>query len=323
MILGTFSNLLNAQNCTAEELAKKLGSYKDRNGGGSTLGVAAADLAREKMILTNVHKMVAAKYVPVGVEAQYSSHFGYGMPLPGVVKIADSFGYSIYLKKYYCDKQSADKSKYYPAGETGTILSIDVNVINRYKLSASDIADNSFRGYLLLKEKPQKINGFYYLGNEFTGDTRAARKYYTWLVTYDDTLPFIYFTRKEYLLLSKARLAKTISQYGSDSGYFTEFVNRINDALKRPESELNQEAIVNGSDEEKFTGFVEESDPYARHPVKHNTAYYRKGLPKSAPQFISVVFSVMEDNESAVYVANMNENKKVVDFNVLRNMLGK
>ncbi len=181
---------IDAQQCTQSALAQKPGSYSQSGLTPNTRGIAAADLVREKAMLTSIHKMVSEKYSPVGVVAKYDYHYDAGTILPGTVKIADTYGYGMYLLKYNCDKTSADKSKFYVNTETPTILRIDANVIGQYRISTANIADNSFRGYLLLNRKPQKINGFYYLGNEFRGDPRANQKNYTWLVTYDDTLPF-------------------------------------------------------------------------------------------------------------------------------------
>lgn len=325
LLVFAFSSIasLAAQECTQAALALKPGSIVASKVAGSTRGITAADLVREKGVLATVHKMATAGYTPMGVVAKHDFHFDAGNPQPGMIKIADTFGYGLYLLRYNCDATTTDKSRFFVNVATPTILRIDANVVNQFRLSAADIADNSFRGYLLMRYKPQKINGFYFLGDEFSGNPDSKQKSYTWLITYDDSLPFTYLTRKEYLLLSKARLAKTMQENGNESGYYTEFVNRINEALSRPESELNQQALVNWSDEERFTGFVEEGSPWARYAVKHNPGYYRKGLAKSASQFFTVVFNVWEGDEVPVYVDNMNALKSAINFDVLRNLLGK
>ncbi|MFZ1702016.1 MAG: hypothetical protein WBO10_11570 [Pyrinomonadaceae bacterium] len=314
----------NAQDCTEAALAKKPGIVKASGAWGSSKkNVSPADLARETTVVGNIHKMIAASYAPVGVVGSYGNNFDGGNDAPGKNKVADIFGYTMYLLKYLCDKNSPDKSKFYVNVASPTSLKINANLINEYGLYATDISDNTFRGYLLMKHRPQKINGFYFLGDEFSGDSRTKQKYYTWLITYDDALPFSYVSRKEYLQLSKIRLQKTIQENGNGSGYYTEFVKRIDDTLKRPDSELSQPAIVKRNDEEQFTGFVEENSPGSYFLVRHNPAYYRKGLPKSAAQFFTVVFSVLEGEPNTVYVDNINAIKKVVNFNFLRNMLGK
>ncbi len=318
-----FAFEINAQDCTPSALASKPGTLKASRLAGSTSGIAAADLAREKASLLSIHKMIAGLYAPTGVVGDYSTHFDSGYQKPGSVKIADGFGYSMYLLRYNCDKNSADKTKFYVGTDSPTVLRIDANGIANLNLFATDITNNTFRGYLLLKYKPKKINGFYFLGDEFSGDSKTKQKEYTWLITYDDTLPFTYLTRREYLLLSQARLQKSIQETLDYAGFYKEFVDRVNQYLRKPDAELNQPAIINAGDEEKFTGFMEEGSLGSYFAVKHHPGYYRKNLAKSSPQFFTVVFRVWEGDDVPVYVDNMNAIKKAVDFSVLRNMLGK
>lgn len=304
------------QDCTPSALAQKPGILRTSKLSGSTRGVSAADLARERALLSNVHKMIAARYNPLGVVGEYSFRFSSG-------QMADTFGYSLYLLKYNCDKNSADKSKFYIGTDTPTVVRIDANIINALDISAADITDNTFRGYLLMRNLPRKIDGVYYLGDNPDGDSRPKQKAYTYLVTYGDALPFSVLTRKEYLLLTRARLEKSIKENGNSSGFYNQYVSRVEEHLRKSEAELSQPAIVNRTDEERFTGFLEEDARGAYFAVKHNPAYYKKGLPKSAPQFFTVVYSVYEGDEVPVYVDNINAVKKAVDFNVLRSMLGK
>ena len=289
----------------------------------STSGVKAADLVREKATLMSVHKMVAAAYNPVGVVGNYSFHFSGKTGVQNQSNIADTFGYSMYLLKYNCDKGKPDRSAFYVGTDTPTVLRIDANTLNQFFIYASDISDNTFRGYFLMKHRPKSVGGFYFLGDEFSGIFRTKQKEYTWLITYDNNLPFSYLSQKEYLLLTKDRLQKSIVENGNSSGFYNEYVNRVNEYLKRPDTELSQSAIINRADEERFTGFLQEGDRGSYFAIKHNPAYYKKGLPKAAPQFFTVVYSVWEGGDVPVYVDNMNAIKKAVNFSALRNLLGK
>jgi hypothetical protein len=302
------------QNCTPEALAQKPGLLRASKLSGSTRGVSPTDLARERALLTNVHKMIAASYNPVGVVGEYSFRFSSGQTV-------DTFGYSLYLLRYNCDKNSADKSKFYIGTDTPTVVRIDANVINSLNLSAADITDNTFRGYLLMRNLPKKVDGAYYLGDNPDGDSRPNQKAYTYLITHSDALPFSVLTRKEYLLLTKARLEKSIKENGNSSGFYNEYVNRVEEHLRKSESELSQPAVVNRTDEERFTGFLREGERGAYFAIKHNPAYYRKGLPKSTAHFFTVVYSVYEGDKIPVYVDNINAVRKAVDFNVLKQML--
>lgn len=324
LIVGSLALTAHAQDCTPEDMAKRPGMFEaGKAWGASTQNVAHADLIRERATLLNIHKMIASGVKPTGAVGRFSYSFDGGIDMAGKNKVADVFGYSIYMLNYICDRGSTDKSEFRISMETSNILNIEANAINEFGLRATDISDNTFRGYLLMKNKPQIINGFYFLGDQFSGDDQSRRKAYTWLITYDDTLPFSYVSRKEYLLLSKDRLQKTIQENGNGSGYYNEFVNRINEYLNQPDSELSQPAIVYRNDEERFTGFKQEGSSGSYFLIKHNPAYYRKGLPKSTAQFFTVVFKVLEGNEFPVYEENMKAIKKTVDFRARRNMLGK
>ena len=122
--------------------------------------------------------------------------------------------------------------------------------------------------------------------------------------------------------MTKSRLQKSIAEIGNSSGFYNEFVNRVNEYLKRPDQELSVPAIINRGDEERFTGFLNEGDRGAFFAIKHNPAYYKKGSPKSAPQFFAVVYDVWEGDAVPVYVDNMNAIKKAVSFPALRDLLG-
>ena len=306
--------VLAQEPCTEAALARKPGVLRAARLSGSTTGLTAADIARARASLTKVHQTIAAGYKPVGVVGDYSYHFGGGTT-------AATFGYSLYLLKYNCDPTGADRSKFYVGTDTPTVVRIDANVINPLNLSATDTSDNTFRGYFFIPKLPQKVDGFYYLGDNPAGNAPRNQKEYTWLITYGDELPFTTLTRKEYLLLTKARLEKTMRDNGNSSGFYNQYLNRINDHLKKSETELGRPAIINRGDEEMFTGFLEEGARGAYYAIRHNPAYYRKGLPKSAAQFYTVVYSVYEGDP--VYPYNIDAVKKVLDLNLMRSMLGK
>jgi len=300
--------------CTSETLAQKPGSLRASRLSGSTGGMSAADVARARATLTKIHQTLAAGYRPVGVVGDYGFKFSGG-------PTGSTFGYSLYLLKYSCEEATPDRSDHYIGTDTPTVVRIDANVINAFSLSSADTSDNTFRGFLYMRNVPKKVDGVYYLGENPSGSFKEKQKEYTWLVTYGDEYPFTVLTRREYLLLTKERLQKSIRENGNSSGYYNEFVNRVDEYLRKSESELIFPAIVSRTDDERFTGFLQEGDRSAFYAIKHNPAYYRKGLPKSAAQFFTVTYSVYEGDP--VYPANIDAVKKALDLNALRAMLGK
>jgi len=302
------------QSCTPADLAQKPGLLRASRLSGSTGGLPAADVARARATLTKIHQSIATGYKPVGLVGEYSYHFNGGTT-------AGVFGYSLYLLKYNCDSSSSDPAKFYIGTDTPTVVRIDANVINSLYLSAADTSDNSFRGYLFLRTMPKKVDGVYYLGDNPLGNAPEGQKEYTYLVTYDDQLPFTTLTRRDYLLVIKERLEKAIRENGNSSGFYNQYVERVNENLRGDATELSRPAIVNRMDEERFTGFLREGDRGAYYAVRHNSAYYRKGLPKSAAQFFTVVYSVYE--REPVYTANIDAVRKSLDLAGMRSLLGK
>jgi len=230
----------------------------------------------------------------------------------------------MYVLRYLCDPNSADKSKYYVDYATPTTVNIVSNAIYHLQvLYAADIEKEDFRGYLKLKSRPLKKDGYYFMGEEVVGDSHLPNKIkeYRWLITYGDTLPFSYLNRKEYLLIQKKRLQKTITETPSEKKYLDVYVNNINEYLKRSDEELNQPAICMWNDEERFEKFVDEGTTGSFIAVRPNLGYYHKNLPKSSPQFFSVVYKIAHGDP--VFEENISNIQKAVDFAVLKNMLGK
>lgn len=309
------------QDCTKELLAQKPGTWK-AGPQGSIANVSAADLTKEKAVIASIHKMVFTKYKPTGCQISYSTVFG-KYPNPGQSWIADPYHYAMYILRYICDGNSKDKSKYYVDYSTPTTVNITANVF--YPMNTLYAADpvDELRGYLKMKIKPVKKDGYYFMGEEIVGDygTASEIKEYRWLITYNDTLPFSYLSRKEYLLIQKKRLEKAIKESPGEKTYFEKFIKNINDYLTKTETELSQPAICMWNDEERFEKFVEEGTKGSFIAIKPNLDYYHKKLPKSTPQFFSVVYKISKGD--SVFEENIEAIKKAVDFATLKNMLGK
>lgn len=316
-----FSISIQAQDCTRELLQQKPGSWKAGQQG-SIANVNAADLAKEKMILATVHKMVSTHYNPTGCEISYSTVYGKN-PNAGQTWMADPYHYAMYILRYICDGNSKDRSKYYVDHSTPTTVNISANVI--YPLNTLYAADpvDDFRGYLKLKERPVKKDGYYFMGEEIVGDygTASEIKEYRWLITYNDTLPFSYLSRKEYLLVQKKRLEKAIKESPGEKAYLDKYFKNINDYLANPEPELSKPAICMWNEEERFEKFVEEGTKGSFIAIKPNLDYYHKKLPKSSPQFFTVVYKISKGDP--VFEENISNIKKAIDFANLKNMLGK
>lgn len=317
----SFSFLSGAQDCSKEALRNKPGTWK-AGAQGSIANVHPSDLAKEKAVIAAIHNMVSRNYKPGGCQVSYSTVFG-KYPGEGQTFIADPYHYSMYILRYLCDASSKDKTKYYVDHSTPTTVNIAANVYYPLNnLYAAFPVDDS-RGYLKLKERPVKKDGYYFMGEEVVGDygTSSEIREVRWLITYSDTLPFSYLSRKEYLQIQKKRLQKAIKDGPGEQAYYKKFLKNIEDYLSRPENELNMPAICMWNEEERFEKFVDEGTKGSFIAIKTNNDYYRQKLPKSAPQFFSVVFKVSIGDP--VFIENIEAIKKAVDFAALRSMLGK
>ena len=310
------------QDCSKALLRQKPGTWKE-GPQGSIHEVAAADLPKEKAVIAGIHKMITENYAPTGCRIDYSQVYG-KYTVPGQTWVADPYHYTMYILRYLCDGNSADKSKYYVDYSTPTTVNITANVVYSLNdLYAATIAPDEVRSYLKLNQKPEKKDGVWYMGDEVVGDygTPSEIKEYRWLITYNDTLPFYYVSRKEYLLIQKKRLEKSMQEVPSEKEYTGKYLNNVNEYLKKPETELTLPAICMWNEEEKFEKFVAEGTRGSFFAVRPNLDYYRKKLPRSSPQFFTVVYKIA--NGDAVFADNYDAIKKAVDFTTLKNMLGK
>lgn len=315
---SAFSQNLIKEECTKELLRQKAGIWK-AGMNGAIVNVNAADLVKEKAVTAGIHKMISSGYSPKGCQVLYSSSFGKSMA-SGQTWIADPYYYSMYLLRYLCDQQSADKSKFYIDYSTPTTVNITANVIfSLNNLYAADLGDD-FRGYLKLTRRPEKKDGFYFMGEEKI-DYNSPIYEYRWLITYNDTLPFYYVSQKEYLLIQRKRLEKDIQNSPGEKKYFDKYISTIDEYLKKSDDQLKQPAICMWNEEEKFEKFVEEGSRGSFIAVKPNPDYYRKKLAKSTPQFFTVVYKLSKGDP--VFEENISSIQKAVDFAALRNMLGK
>jgi hypothetical protein len=305
--------------CTAEKLRQIPGTWKAGQQG-SIANVTATDLVREKAVIANIHNMISSNYSPMGCQIAYSTVFGKN-PGNGETFIADPYHYAMYILRYLCDPSSTDKSKYYVDISTPTTVNIIANAMYfMNNIYAANIPVDDSRGYLKLENRPERKDGVYFMGKKKESYNEEIYEY-RWLITYSDTLPFSYVSRKEYLLIQKNRLEKSIKDSPGEKEYSQKYLDNISGYLAKPESDLTQPAICMWNDEERFNGFVEEGTRGSFIAVKPNLAYYNKSLPKSSPQFFTVVYKLNQGDP--VFEANIEAIKEAVDFAKLKSMLGK
>lgn len=301
--------LLAGQKCTDEAMAAKTGKWKPGIQG-SIRNIAKADLAKEKAFMTGIQKKVSTQHVPAGLEIVYSTSWnkdrssGY---------IADPFNLSMYLLRYLCDNSPKG---FYVEYSSATNVVVGINQLFAMdNLYAAPLPADHFRGYLRLFKKPELKDGAIYMGTETSDNGNIKEE--NWLVTRGDSLPFRYLSRKEFLLLIKTRLENKIQSGES----LHKYLDKVKEQLQQPEKDLSQRAVCNWNDEERFTGFLKEGERSAFYPVVPDLIYYKKGLSKSAAQFISVKYKYSVGNK--VFDKNIEGLRKALSFEYLRSLLAK
>lgn len=96
---------------------------------------------------------------------------------------------------------------------------------------------------------------------------------------------------------------------------------KVNDYLKKQESELQKTAIIISNGE--FNGFLNEGDRGAVILIKENQEYYHKQLPKAVPQVIFVSLTRYTRGKSALYAPIYNTLVERLDLEKLQAMLDK
>ena len=116
-------------------------------------------------------------------------------------------------------------------------------------------------------------------------------------------------------------MEKDIQESPGEKKFLDKYISTIDEYLKKPDEQLKQPAICMWNEEERFEKFVSEGTRGSFIAVKPNLNYYHKNLPKSSPQFFTVVYKIAHGDP--VFEENIEAIKKAVGFAKLRSMLGK
>lgn len=299
-----------AQTCLQEELTKKPGIWKTGLQG-STSGVSAADLAREKEVVAKAFNIIKENYQPKGCVVSWAGVYGFN-PATGKEWAANPFGFGAYFLRYLCDTQKP--GQHYVDVATPTSLYINFNEFEWVK--AANLADDHHDGFLSFRQLPADKNGYYYFKKDVDYNTKIKK--YIWLFTYDNKLPYRHFTKKEFLLNRTAFFNERIKeinyndsisglqkytaeerQYYADSyhqqrGFYNEPLRKVREMLNSMnETELSEPAITKSrGDGFPLPDFVQDGVEYADILMVPDLDYYNKSLPLSAPQMFSIVLII-------------------------------
>ncbi len=355
-----FSILASAQDCTKELLSQKPGTWKggltDSKG-----GMTAADLAREKKIVLAIHTMIKSKYSPMSIAVRFHGGYSYPhpvMPINGYSYRITSFNFycdgNAIKTAGHTNTSFQITANNDEAGIYDTVLEG-----GRYEgfFSISDMPVEK-DGYWYFKEIDVGL-GFGMTGKSsrwlITYDGKLPYAYVTKKEFLERMKPTLYnrmqeiaahfkntltnneiakgFKEKEYKN-NPAKLEKYMEmeylqikeryekQLADNERSFKPAFDKIENQLKMPASELNQQAIVKMDPYDHLSYlFTDDDDGFGKILIKPNPEYFNKKIPKSSPQFFSI--DVRGNHKDPASAKFMTDIMKAVDFATLKNMLGK
>lgn len=222
---------LSAQTCNTEILLQTPGNWKALPQGSSSV-LKAADLAREKKIVAALHSMIQAKYTPVGLQAQFLGSYGREENnMPG-----NYHGYSIAPYTFYCDRNMV-KQKI----DTYNDFFINANLFEDEIYDTTNENTGTGEGYYSMLNLPEYKDGVWFFKEIRQGlGAMMEGKKSSWLVTYDNQLPFAFVTKKEFLEKRKRILA---AQKRSMAEVFVINLKNIEIEKKYKEAEFKDDPV--------------------------------------------------------------------------------
>lgn len=320
-----------AQPCDPRELVVRPGKWKGPSGG-ATSEIPAATVQKEKALMAQLHNRFKEFYNPVGLVVSYSYVVGFSRGRSYVLENAKNwpalpYHYGTHFLKYWCDPNG--KELVNGEGETSTVLNIFVNdmrpIVPIEPHELYDKEDINKPGWAALNAKPEKLaNGYYrfdllpYDRNNFYPND----SYEAWLITYDDKLPYMPVSRKEYLLWLQKKLKEKVKQNDIMRNYYSPSLENIARYLSENNEEtLSLPTYVDYHEQnETFTSFKKEGEGIFI--IKPDLDYYNRKLSQSAPQFF-VVETRCRRLETEVYRNGIEDARKAIDIDMLKAMLGK
>ena len=354
------ATLCLAQDCNPQMLIQKNGSWKEGLKGSQ--GGTAAELVKEKKTVAAIHTMIKTKYTPMGVEAIFhgaynpiyanmaGNSYDYSIiPLNyycdgNTVKTEHETGSyfeiaaNIFESEIY-DTAQGDrllmegfnvmydrpvlKDGYWFFKEITISLGLGIKGVRSMwlitydgKLPYAYVTRKEFlekRLKALSVQKEMAAGGYKDVLKNMDIEKSFKEKEFK-----DDAVKMARYIKMDYLPV-KARYEKLLAD--NDTKFAPAFA-KIENQLRMPDTELSQPAIVKDDPYNASSYlFTTDDDPFGKNLIKPNPAYFNKKLPKSVPQFFMVY--VRADDKDPIAAKFYHDIINAVDFNQLKNMLGK
>jgi hypothetical protein len=355
-----FSIYVLAQDCSTESLLKKSGVWKEKSKGSE--GGTATELLKEKKTIAAIHAMIKANYTPIGVQANFGGVYdrpdanmtgnGYYyriIPLDfycdgNNIKTAEETSSFFQVAANMFDAEIYDtaqgdrlllegfnvlldqpvlKDGYWFFKEIN--VSLGMGITGKKSMWLITYDGKLPYAYVSRKEFLEKrIKAITALQNMNAGGYKDALKNLDIEKSFKekeingDAAKMSDYMKKDYL----PRKSKYEKQLADNDKIYAPAFASISNQLKMPATELSQPAIVKPDPNSTFNYlFTTDDDPLGKNLIKPNPSYFNKKLTRSTPQFFMVL--VTADDKEPIAAKFMSDIIKAVDFNLLKNMLGK
>ena len=235
ILFSTFliSLQLRAQTCNTEILLQTPGNWIPRMQGTAPI-LNAGDLEREKKIVATLHSMVQSNYTPMGLQAGFLGIYGRVEPnMPG-----NYFGYSISPLMFFCERNIMVKEQ---IRDTYNQFFINANLFDKEIYDTAFEGRSLAEGFNVMSDLPVYKEGVWFFKEvDVNLGVQSTGKQSSWLVTYDNQLPFAYVTKREFLEKRKKSLALQMQQA---SAGFIDILKNIDIEKKYKEAEYKNEPI--------------------------------------------------------------------------------
>jgi hypothetical protein len=361
LVIGLFTSVHSfSQVCNVESLLQKQGTWKETSAVMS--GISATELEKEKKTLAAINSMIKSRYSPIAVNALanggyhrpesyipvneyiYSirpmEYYCDGNAIKTVGETATYFhiGINNFFDEIYDTAQGdrallegfnvlsqmpRSKDGFYYFDEKDVNLGMNISgkssawlVTYDGKLPWSYVTRKEFlekrKRSLSVQKAEETTNTIELLKNMETAKEYKETEFK------NDPTSLQRFMKMDYQP-SKERYQKQLAEIETK---YKSIYNKIDEQLKIPAAELNENAIVKMDPKEGLLYlFTTEDDPLAKILIKPNPAYFNTKLPRSVPQFFSVY--IRGNHNDPVVAKAMTDLKKAIDFEKLKTMLGK
>ncbi len=320
----------NAQNCDEAVLASYPGKWK-AGMQGSTNGVSAASLAKQKEIVGQFVKRLQQNMNLEGFNLNYFGVYGYDNPALYKNRKADAYELSMAVLPLYCENGQVKEPHETPYWANIKINKIPHSGRESFFVETVQYEEDFYTDVLYyLDEKPVKEKGAWLLKENFTGGFGKSLSRYKWIIPYKDQLPFRHLSRRELCtkLIAYYEKKGRYTKIADEVIYNKKLVAHVQDYMARTAAkDLDKNAKVRGSMLSAFAQYEDNVPPFYNDPDNNSTYvidldpnYFNGSLPLHSPQIFTLEFVVDEKNESV-----MNNMSKILDalaIDNLKTMLG-